>query len=233
MEAQPIGSFYYGTDAERLAFVPARLFTEFYVTNDPNPSLNDKFYKWNGELWKLINGGGGSGGMEIHGNEYHNPDYATLAMVYPIGSIYMSVNPTNPTSLFGGTWIAFGVGRVLIGIDPSDPDFDTAEEIGGAKAIASDGNNADEAAHTHTYTQVVNHVHIQKLPSSQTGSQASGTRDTSTTGNVNDALSTNNPTGGVASGTTNAGTSHGHEFTGVATSIVQPYQVVYMWKRNA
>ena len=35
---------------------------------------------------------------------------------YPVGSIYMSTVATNPNTLFGfGTWVAYGVGRVLIG----------------------------------------------------------------------------------------------------------------------
>jgi hypothetical protein len=36
--------------------------------------------------------------------------------------------------------------------------------------------------------------------------------------------------GSLAAG---AGTSHGHAFTGSATSVVQPYIVVHMWKRTA
>lgn len=61
---------------------------------------------------------------------------------------------------------------------------------------------ADHASHTHTYTQVVNHVHLETAPTGQTGAQDSFTRDTSTTGSSNTALSTANPTGGVATGTT-------------------------------
>ena len=53
--------------------------------------------------------------------------------VYPVGSIYMSVNNVNPGLLFGGTWEAWGVGRVPIGVDTNDEDFDTVEETGGSK----------------------------------------------------------------------------------------------------
>lgn len=153
---------------------------------------------------------------------------------FPVGSVFIAVVSTNPATLLGyGTWSAFGAGRVLVGLDSGDTDFDVAEETGGAKTVAAAGSNADESTHTHTYTQVPNHVHVQNLPSSQTGSQASGTRDASTTGSTADALSTANPTGGVATATTNAGSAHTHTFTGSATSVVQPYIVVYMWKRTA
>lgn len=37
--------------------------------------------------------------------------------VYPVGSIYLSVNSTNPSELFGGTWQSIGSGRVLQGAD--------------------------------------------------------------------------------------------------------------------
>jgi hypothetical protein len=69
-------------------------------------------------------------------------------------------------------------------------------------SVTSNVTVADHSSHTHTYTEVPNHVHVQNLPTSQSGGQSSGTRDASTTGSSADALSTANPTGGVATGTT-------------------------------
>lgn len=36
-------------------------------------------------------------------------------LVYPVGSLYMSTNSTNPSTLFGGTWQPYAQGRCLIG----------------------------------------------------------------------------------------------------------------------
>lgn len=36
-------------------------------------------------------------------------------LVYPVGSIYMSVNSVSPATLFGGTWEQIGQGRTLFG----------------------------------------------------------------------------------------------------------------------
>jgi hypothetical protein len=190
---------------------------------------------------------------------------------WPIGSVFISVVSTNPATLLGlGTWSAIGAGRVLVGLDSGDTDFDTVEETGGAKTVASAGSNATEAAHTHsvtsnvtvadhashthTYTQVPNHVHglSTVLRTATTGSATTQVTDSADTSSTADATrKTDNPDGGVATGTTNgpsatlthaptnnavtsgAGSSHGHAFTGSATSVVQPYLVVYMWKRTA
>lgn len=57
-----------------------------------------------------------------------------LNRVYPVGSIYMSVNSTNPGTILGGTWAAFGEGRVLVGVDANDTDFNAAQKTGGEKA---------------------------------------------------------------------------------------------------
>ena len=59
---------------------------------------------------------------------------ALLAMRLPVGSIHVSVSPTDPATTLGyGTWAAFGTGRVIVGVDVGDADFDTVEETGGSK----------------------------------------------------------------------------------------------------
>ena len=61
-------------------------------------------------------------------------DIVAGAIAWPIGSIFISVVATNPSVLLGyGTWVAFGIGRVLVGINAADTDFDVVEETGGAK----------------------------------------------------------------------------------------------------
>tara|TARA_B110000967_G_scaffold182940_1_gene201237 strand:+ start:239 stop:859 length:621 start_codon:yes stop_codon:yes gene_type:complete len=53
------------------------------------------------------------------------------AVAYPVGSVYTSVVATNPATLLGvGTWVSFGAGRVLVGLNASDTDFDTSQETG-------------------------------------------------------------------------------------------------------
>ena len=51
--------------------------------------------------------------------------------IYPVGSIYMSVNNVNPSELLGGTWVAWGAGRVPVGVDPTDKAFNTVEKKSG------------------------------------------------------------------------------------------------------
>jgi len=78
-------------------------------------------------------GGGGGGG-------------GTAEAAYPVGSIYLSTNGTNPATTLGfGTWSAFGAGRVPVGFDSGQTEFDTDEETGGAKTVAGAGSNSAPA----------------------------------------------------------------------------------------
>ena len=45
----------------------------------------------------------------------------------------MSINSTNPSTFFGGTWTSWGTGRVPVGVDISDTNFNMVEKTGGAK----------------------------------------------------------------------------------------------------
>jgi len=134
---------------------------------------------------------------------------ATLLLVYPVGSIYTNASvATNPGTLLGfGTWVAFGEGRVLVGIDAGgDADFDTVEEEGGAKTV--------DAEHTHDLS--VPHRGWQRVTYS--GSDGLGASGGSS--DADDAQ---------AAARTLTSENGGND----AQSVVQPYIVVYMWKRTA
>jgi len=132
----------------------------------------------------------------------------TLAAVYPVGSIYINAtNSTNPGTLLGfGTWTAFGAGRVPVGIDSSDTDFDTAEETGGAKTVSLSTSQLPSHTHSISYTE-----------SGPGGANINATFFAGIENNTAGALS-------HTTGSTGSGSAHNN---------VQPYIVVYMWKRTA
>ncbi len=77
-------------------------------------------------------------------------DLATLLnYIYPVGTVVTLGVSTNPATLFGiGTWTAIA-GRVIVGIDAGQTEFDTLNETGGAKTHTLD--ITEIPAHTHTY----------------------------------------------------------------------------------
>ena len=78
----------------------------------------------------------------------------SLSNVWPIGSVYMSVNSTDPGTLFGGTWVRFAEGRVLVGVTSGDSDFSTSGRTGGEKAHTL--TSGELASHSHGLN---NHTH--------------------------------------------------------------------------
>lgn len=128
----------------------------------------------------------------------------TLSQVYPVGCIYTSTVSTNPATVFSmGTWSAFGAGRVLIGLDSGDTDFDAVEETGGAKTVASAGSVS--------------------APTITVNALAGGTRKGGTS----------NPASIIENANVPTATASVPTFTGSVTSVVQPYIVVYFFKRTA
>ena len=71
-----------------------------------------------------------------------------LSLLNPVGTIREFNVATNPATLLGfGTWVAHGTGRVTVGIDAGDADFDTVDETSGEKT------------HTLTIAELASHDH--------------------------------------------------------------------------
>ena len=59
---------------------------------------------------------------------------ALISLIYPINSIYITYGTLTPAQLFDvGTWAEIGEGRVLVGRDTGQTEFNTIGKTGGAK----------------------------------------------------------------------------------------------------
>ena len=166
-----------------------------------------------------------------------------LDKMYPIGSIYFSINDINPSEYFSGVWEAWGTGRVVVGVNPNEIEFNSVEKVGGNK-------NLQQHNHTFIGSAMANHGHGSGTMSSarrgsgndfanqapggfitmNNGSGTAWSTTLSTTSNSNaPRLITITPT------PTSAGTPAGtisQTGSGNAQNL-QPYITCYMWKRTA
>lgn len=137
-------------------------------------------------------------------NKLENAMEAIYNMIYPVGSIYMSVNSANPSTLFGGTWVAWGSGKVPVGVDSNDSLFDTVEKTGGSKTKTLNQNNLP--------------VGTEVLELRTNGQYSNGMWKP----NTEDSYSST-PLENIA--------GHSSSDYGQPFSIMQPYITCYMWKR--
>ena len=162
----------------------------------------------------------GRDGLKLSGTEI-------FKLIYPVGSIYISATlatASDVAAAFGGTWVAFGAGRVLVGFETGDATFGTALGEGGAE------NN------TLDITQIPEHSHyIARSTSGTAGSLSSSNHmTTSNTLTSRSAYSlggtTNNPSVGLTGMEIQDAT--GSEQTQTSVTNLQPYIVVYMYRRT-
>jgi microcystin-dependent protein len=172
----------------------------------------------------------------------------------PVGGLYLSAVDTNPGlgqlegGLGYGQWSRYAAGRCLVGVDDGNPTWAAGNMTGSITATPQGSCSAPTftgaalPSHTHSYTQVPNHVHVETAQGGTTAS-TTGTHlmtSAATGGSArNAATSTANPTGGVATANTNgpsatltpSGTCSAPTFTGQSMSIVQPSIAVFVWRR--
>ena len=151
------------------------------------------------ESFSAATAGSGTNTTQVATTAFVQAQYA-----YPVGAIFTTTtayaNSAAVVSAIGGTtWVAFGAGKVLVGLDSGDTDFDTSEETGGSKTHTL--TTAEMPAHTHSYYK----------------STTSDNFSIDDTGRVTGAAS-------ATTGSTGDGGAHNN---------LQPYIVVYFWKRTA
>lgn len=172
-----------------------------------------------------------------------------LNLMYPVGSIYMSTSSTNPTNIMGGTWVAWGAGRVPVGVGTGTDSNSTSQSFSSANATGGEyshlltasesGQKAvttgnQSASHTHgTGHSTMNVFQVMKVLSSDETARyhvASGTKCY-----VNGGTSTTYIGERSATGTQSA--SHNHSISGSNAASrhnnIQPYITCYMWRRTA
>lgn len=128
-----------------------------------------------------------------------------IQSLYPVGCIYMTTVDTNPNTLFGfGTWTLWGAGKVPVGVNTEDVDFNTVEKTGGEKT------------HTLTINEIPSHKHNTNVGVTLSPDAGGYRTDTSGVVQLTDNISRDSSSIG-------GGNSHNN---------LQPYITCYMWKRT-
>jgi microcystin-dependent protein len=137
--------------------------------------------------------------------------------IYPVGSIYMSVNDTSPAVLFGGVWQRIQ-GRFLLGSSSSY----AVGSTGGAATKTLTVNNlpahnhvattADAGGHVHTATNANNGAHTHTVTVNNSGAHTHTTSGTAASAGAH----THNIS--ITAGAQSAG-AHTHGVTYAATTV--------------
>lgn len=126
---------------------------------------------------------------------------------FPVGSIYITVENTNPSIWFGGTWVSFGAGRCLVGVDTSQTEFSTVQKTGGEKT------------HKLTVSEMPSHTHPIKSGYGDMDSTSYDSYRYQYWGHNSNSWK---------SGDLGAGSTGGNQ----AHNNMPPYITVYMWRRT-
>ena len=161
--------------------------------------------------WKIY----ANKGLIVEGTDINVLINNAVQKMYPVGSIKMSTSSANPSTYMGfGTWVAWGTGRVPIGVNASDSDFSSVEKTGGSKTV--------NIAHNHVES-VGADANTMYLTAGANGGVYGSTINSS----ANRMTWKGTPATGATrlNKTSTAGSS--------TQSIVQSYITCYMWKRTA
>lgn len=177
---------------------------------------------------------------------------AVTNKIYPVGSIYISVNNANPASFFGGSWTAFATGRTIVGVDTSQGEFNSVEKAGGHKELQSHAHGLNGHNHSVNITsggQSASHNHTTGnssykywpvatgIPEADSGDVGGNTYkypripSGATWGNITNTGNQSSDHSHYVSGSTGGNSGNTTSTGGGNAGNLQPYITVYMWKR--
>ena len=173
-------------------------FTDTTITQKPYVTINNVNYEVQDGIY--------TGGTDLNAQTFNtmqsNIEQA-INSIYPVGSIIIRDDTEDMSKFLGFTWEKVFAGRVLVGLDTTQTEFNTIGKTGGEKTHKL---TIDEMPkHTHTIsagTNATTDVNYDRVASAYAGGNPK---------NLNTS-----ETGGIK--------SHNN---------LQPYQVVAYWKRIA
>lgn len=155
-------------------------------------------------------------GVKTYGDSFKINDKNIFDMIYPVGSIYISINNVNPSVMFGGTWEQIQDMFLL-----------------GAGSTYSAGSTGGEANHTLTQSEIPSYPigNLPEIVPGNHGNLANGGIDATNlveTSPTNPGLKSNG--NGITSGTQYSYTIYSNGGVKPHNNI-PPYLAVYIWKR--
>lgn len=181
-------------------------------------------------IGKLATGTSTNPKFEI-GSAYTTHFYGKVE-IFPVGAIYLSTTNVNPGTYFYGTWQSWGAGRIPIGVQTSNTNFNASEKTGGA------------LTHKLTVSEMPKHRH-EPSNVNTAGSDTSYKRNFTTNLHMSSdsvarikVATSSSSTARSALAATDADDIAGVQYTtyqggSTAFSILPPYITCYMWKRIA
>ena len=128
---------------------------------------------------------------------------------YPIGTLELNTSGNNPNTYLGfGTWVLWGSGKVPVGVDINDTDFNTVEKTGGDKTHQHIGDATFAIIDGKQYVGITNNDGFVSI------------------GAITQFY-------GSAVDTSNKSSSNATKYHTRSESSLQPYITCYMWKRTA
>ena len=169
---------------------------------------------------------------------------ALLELIYPVGSIYMTVDEdSDPAAFLGGTWERWGQGCVPVGVsaNANDSDFGKVEQQGGERKHQL--ITSEMPAHDHRGTYTETHHYTINIP----GSGDSFIEMPSGTDAVKVQYEQTQSASLVRNGSRPVGNQLDIDYREKVTALygvpaqggnvahnnLQPYITCYMWKRTA